>query len=249
MLTSFPIRRARLLHRPPAGGLDGRRRAEEWIRANIDRSFAVAEVAEAAGTSLRSLQVGLSRQTKTTLTKMIETVRLERFRSVLIDPPRGSTGHRNRRSRRARPSGQARAAYRRQYSAKHHRKRCAASVDAGMFRLAGGTPLREIYQRRSFRWCAGCKAVAFHSGVDDIFPTGRYCFLARQPKAGACRPAEGRALWEVTLTMKRYFPIALAVAAIGLTGHAMAAERDMSTLTCKEVAAMPAAKPMASRCG
>jgi acid stress chaperone HdeB len=45
--------------------------------------------------------------------------------------------------------------------------------------------------------------------------------------------------------MKRYFPIALAVAIVGLTGHAMAAERDMSTLTCKEVADMPGAKPMA----
>ena len=90
-------------------------RAEEWIRANIDRSFAVADVAEAAGASLRSLQAGLSRQRGTTLTKMIETVRLERFRSVLIDPGnRGSVteiaglvglGH----------LGRAAAAYRRRY--------------------------------------------------------------------------------------------------------------------------------------
>ena len=42
--------------------------------------------------------------------------------------------------------------------------------------------------------------------------------------------------------MKRYFPIALAVAIIGLTGHAMAEEVDMSTLTCKEVIAMRPAK-------
>ncbi len=49
--------------------------------------------------------------------------------------------------------------------------------------------------------------------------------------------------------MKRYFPIALAVAIVGLTGHAMAAEMDMSKLTCKEVAAMSAAKTMASPCG
>ena len=42
--------------------------------------------------------------------------------------------------------------------------------------------------------------------------------------------------------MKRYFPIALAVAIIGLTGHAMAEEVDMSKLTCKEVATMSAAK-------
>ena len=42
--------------------------------------------------------------------------------------------------------------------------------------------------------------------------------------------------------MKRYFPIALAVAIIGLTGHAMAEEVDMSKLTCKEVIAMRPAK-------
>jgi len=39
--------------------------------------------------------------------------------------------------------------------------------------------------------------------------------------------------------MKRYLPTALAVAIIGLAGQAMAAEMDMSKLTCKEVAAMP----------
>jgi acid stress chaperone HdeB len=42
--------------------------------------------------------------------------------------------------------------------------------------------------------------------------------------------------------MKRYLPIALAVASIGLAGQAMSAEVDMSKLTCKEVGAMPAAK-------
>jgi acid stress chaperone HdeB len=42
--------------------------------------------------------------------------------------------------------------------------------------------------------------------------------------------------------MKHYFPIALAVATIGLAGQVMAAEVDMSKLTCKEVGALPAAK-------
>lgn len=42
--------------------------------------------------------------------------------------------------------------------------------------------------------------------------------------------------------MKRYFPVALVVASIGLAGQAMAADVDMSKLTCKEVGAMPAAK-------
>ncbi|TIU30237.1 MAG: hypothetical protein E5W27_01775 [Mesorhizobium sp.] len=41
--------------------------------------------------------------------------------------------------------------------------------------------------------------------------------------------------------MKRYFPIALA-ATIGLTGHVMAAEMDMSKLTCKEVGSMSVSK-------
>lgn len=42
--------------------------------------------------------------------------------------------------------------------------------------------------------------------------------------------------------MKRDFPMALAVATIGLTGHAIAAEVDMAKLTCEEVATMSAAK-------
>ena len=42
--------------------------------------------------------------------------------------------------------------------------------------------------------------------------------------------------------MKRYLPIALAVAIIGFAGLAMAAEMDMSKLTCKEIGRMPASK-------
>ena len=42
--------------------------------------------------------------------------------------------------------------------------------------------------------------------------------------------------------MKRYFPIALAVAIVGLAGPTMAAEMDMSKITCKEAGALPAAK-------
>ncbi|PSJ62854.1 AraC family transcriptional regulator [Pseudaminobacter soli (ex Li et al. 2025)] len=61
-------------------------RAEAWILANIERSFSVADIAEAAGTSLRSLQEGVRRQRGTTLTQMIETVRLEHFRAALQDP-------------------------------------------------------------------------------------------------------------------------------------------------------------------
>ena len=42
--------------------------------------------------------------------------------------------------------------------------------------------------------------------------------------------------------MKHYFPLALAIATIGLAGQAMAKEVDMSKLTCKEVRAMKAGK-------
>ena len=42
--------------------------------------------------------------------------------------------------------------------------------------------------------------------------------------------------------MKHYFAIALAAAGIAFAGQAMAAEADMSKLTCKDVAAMSAAK-------
>jgi acid stress chaperone HdeB len=38
--------------------------------------------------------------------------------------------------------------------------------------------------------------------------------------------------------MKRLFPIALSVAIIGVAGRPLAAEVDMSKLTCKEIGAM-----------
>jgi acid stress chaperone HdeB len=45
--------------------------------------------------------------------------------------------------------------------------------------------------------------------------------------------------------MKRYLPIAVSVASIVLAGQVMAAEIDMSKVTCKEVGALPAAKIIA----
>ena len=45
-----------------------------------------------------------------------------------------------------------------------------------------------------------------------------------------------------TTDVKRYLPIALAVAIIGFAGLAMAAEMDMSKLTCKEIGRMPASQ-------
>ena len=42
--------------------------------------------------------------------------------------------------------------------------------------------------------------------------------------------------------MRRYLPIAIAAVSLVLAGQAMAAEVDMSKITCKEVGALPAAK-------
>ena len=46
------------------------------------------------------------------------------------------------------------------------------------------------------------------------------------------------------LTMKPYLSIVLVTASVGLTCQAMAAEVDMSQVTCKEVGALPAAKTL-----
>jgi acid stress chaperone HdeB len=45
--------------------------------------------------------------------------------------------------------------------------------------------------------------------------------------------------------MKGIFLILISAAVIGLAGQAMAAEADMSKLTCKQVEAMPAGKTIA----
>lgn len=86
LLSSLPhSQRTALDPSPQEAGSAAVRRAEEWIRANMDRSLTVADIASAAGTSLRSLQEGVRRERGTTLTSMIETIRLERFRSTLVD--------------------------------------------------------------------------------------------------------------------------------------------------------------------
>lgn len=116
LLTALPHTQRTTLDRPaaPAGSATVRR-AEEWIRANIDRPIAVADIAAAAGVGLRALQDGVRRERATTLTDMIETMRLERFRAALTDPPETGTvteiagmaglGH----------LGRAAAAYRKRY--------------------------------------------------------------------------------------------------------------------------------------
>jgi AraC-like DNA-binding protein len=86
LLTSLAHSQRATLETPvPPAGSAAVQRAEEFVRANIERAFAVADIAAAAGTSLRSLQEGVRRERKTTLTQMIETIRMERFRVALAD--------------------------------------------------------------------------------------------------------------------------------------------------------------------
>lgn len=116
LLAALPHSERAALDRPaPPACSAAVRRAEDWIRANIDRPIAVAEIAAAAGVGLRALQEGVRRERATTLTQVIETLRLERFRAGLTDPHSTGTvteiagiaglGH----------LGRAAAAYRRRY--------------------------------------------------------------------------------------------------------------------------------------
>jgi len=87
LLASFAHRQRPLLEKPaPLGDASTVARAEEWIRANIARPFSVGDIAAASGASLRSLQDTLRRKKGTTLTDMIQAIRLEAFRTRLITP-------------------------------------------------------------------------------------------------------------------------------------------------------------------
>lgn len=87
LLMSFVHSQSALLDQPsPPAGSQAIARAQDWIRANMECAFSVAEVAEAAGIGLRSLQEGVRRQKGVTLTRLIETIRLEAFRTALTDP-------------------------------------------------------------------------------------------------------------------------------------------------------------------
>jgi len=86
MLASFPHSQRPLLEKSSRSSTAGAiGRAEEWIRANISRPFSVAEIAAASATSLRALQDMLRRKKGTTLTEMIETIRLDAFRACLMN--------------------------------------------------------------------------------------------------------------------------------------------------------------------
>lgn len=90
-------------------------RAQDWIRANIERDFTVGDIAKAVDVSLRTLQETVRRHNGTTLVQMIEALRLDHFHSLLSGPQNGQSvtelaglaglGH----------LGRAAAAYRRRY--------------------------------------------------------------------------------------------------------------------------------------
>lgn len=89
--------------------------AEQWIRANLDRPFAVADIAEAVGTSLRSLQESVRRHKGTTLSQIIEGARLERFHAVLANAESRLTVTEAASAAGIGHLGRAAAAYRRRY--------------------------------------------------------------------------------------------------------------------------------------
>ena len=105
LLTTLPHTQRVALDRPaaPAGSATVRR-AEEWIRANIDRPIAVADIAAAAGIGLRALQDGVRRERATTLTDMIENDAAGTVPRGADRPARDRHGHRDRRHGRPRPS-------------------------------------------------------------------------------------------------------------------------------------------------
>jgi len=116
LLTAFPHSQRAALDRAALPATSTAvRRAEAWIRANIDQAFTVGDIAAAAGTSLRSLQEAIRKEQGTTLTHMIEDIRLDRFRQALADP--GNEGSVTEMAGAAGIGhlGRAAAAYRRRY--------------------------------------------------------------------------------------------------------------------------------------
>lgn len=83
--------RAQLAKAPLTPAPAAIRRATAFIAANADRPLTMAEVAVAAGTSLRSLQEGFRRFNGTTLTQTIQDARLARFRAALLAPQPGAS--------------------------------------------------------------------------------------------------------------------------------------------------------------
>jgi AraC-like DNA-binding protein len=116
LLTEFDHDHRRAIDRPaPLPGPATVQRAEEFLAANAHRPVSMAEVAEAAGAPLRSLQEAFRTHRQRTLTESLQGLRLDRLRKALEDPSaphsvtelvyRSGLGH----------AGRAAAAYRARY--------------------------------------------------------------------------------------------------------------------------------------
>ena len=87
LLTAFAHSGAGQLAQPaPTPAPGAVRRAELFIAGAADRPIAMAEVAEAAGVCLRSLQEAFKRTRGVTLSQAVQNARLERFRAQLCTP-------------------------------------------------------------------------------------------------------------------------------------------------------------------
>ncbi|MQT14483.1 helix-turn-helix domain-containing protein [Segnochrobactrum spirostomi] len=68
----------------PAAGPASVRRAEAYARAHLGQALSMADLAEAAGVGLRSLQETFKRTRGLTLTEWLQAARLEEFRKALL---------------------------------------------------------------------------------------------------------------------------------------------------------------------
>lgn len=78
------------LRRPTSGSGKHVQAAEEYMRAHAKLPIGVTEVAEAVGTSVRSLQLAYRRYTGTTPLARLQIIRLEGFHAELVSGASGS---------------------------------------------------------------------------------------------------------------------------------------------------------------
>ncbi len=87
LLSGLSHNRKGLLQRPgPSAGPVPVQRAEDYIRANAERSITAADIAEAAGVPLRTLQDSYRKARGQTLMEAVQDARLELLRKTLLAP-------------------------------------------------------------------------------------------------------------------------------------------------------------------
>lgn len=84
MLRRLPHNHSAMLARPAGAAIPRQlRRAEAWMEAHADRPVTLAEIAAAAGCSLRGLQEAFRRFRETTPHAALQAIRLQRVRAAL----------------------------------------------------------------------------------------------------------------------------------------------------------------------